>query len=187
MRSSLELRRKLFHIVSLLLWIPPLVYLPGWLLTFIFVVVIFLNTLVVFRVNLLQKLFKPLIENLERERNLSSPGIQALYANLGIFISYLLFGNGAAVVGTVVLAVGDGFSGLVGYYLGRHRLFYNPQKTLEGQVSFLVSSVLALSFLMDYSKALLIATATSFLEGFPLRWDDNLTLPLFGSCIYYLT
>ncbi len=185
MRNNLELRRKLFHIFSLLLWIPPVLYLSKPLVVLVFFVVISLNLAVVLKIEPISGAFKVFIDLFERERNLSKPGIQALFANVGIFLSFILFGKEATVVGVLVLAVGDGFSGLVGYHLGRRRLFYNPSKSVEGSFAFLIGSLLTLYPLTDFQTALKVSVLGTIVESLPVKVDDNLIIPLVSAGVFY--
>ncbi len=186
MKSSLEFRRKLFHIISLLLWIIPILGFPVPITLLLFLLVIGINTAVVFKYRPIYRLLAWFIDNFERDVNLDRPGIQALYANLGIFLSYLIFGTQASVAGVIVLAVGDGFSTLVGYHIGRRKLFYNPSKSIEGLTAFFIASFIALLLYTETHKALLVSAFSSIVESLPLRIDDNFTVPLTGSLIYYL-
>lgn len=182
---SLEVRRQLFHLFLILLWCVPIAYFPEPLTIGLFVLVVVLNVSVVFRYEPLARLFRPLIESLERSKNLEEPGIQALYANLGIFLSYLLFGE-LSLVGVVVLAVGDSFSTLVGKLIGERRLFFNASKMWEGSLAFFLSVYVVLVFYLDYHLALLLSVFSSLLEAAKLPLDDNFLLPVAVSSLYYL-
>jgi len=103
---QLELRRQIFHLVLISLWGIPVLFFPFPLTLMVFSAVLAVNLFVVLRVPFFLKLFNKLIELLEREKNLRFPGIQSLYANLGIFLAYLLFGK-LSITGVAVLAVGD--------------------------------------------------------------------------------
>jgi len=183
---SLEVKRQLFHLILILLWCVPIAYFPEPITLGIFGLVITLNLAVVFRYEPAARLFKTLISQLERRKNLDKPGIQALYANLGIFLTYLLFGE-LSLVGVVVLAVGDSFSTLFGKLYGRRRLFFNGSKTWEGSFAFFASVYVVLSLYLDTTTALLISTLSSILEAFRLPIDDNFVIPVFVSALYYLT
>lgn len=178
----LELRRKLFHMGSLLVLVIPILYFPFWLNFILFFSGIILNLLLTLKNEKVYNFFRPFIDLFEREENLKRPGIQAFYALLGIFISYLLFGTKAAY-GIVVLAVGDGFSGLVGYYFGKRKLFYNRKKTLEGSIAFFLSSFFALLLITDVYKAFLISLVSAFIESLKLPFDDNLLIPIVASLL----
>ena len=181
----LEVKRQLFHLLLILLWCIPIYYLPRHLVLGLFFLVIFMNLLVVLRFGFILRIFSPIIEQLERDRNLSRPGIQALYANLGVFISYLIFGK-LSLVGVVVLAVGDSLSTLTGKLLGRHRLFLNNSKTWEGTLSFFLSVYCVLLTFLPLQSALLVALLSSLLESAEPPPDDNLLIPVFATALVYL-
>ncbi len=180
----LEIRRKVFHLLTISLWLIPLLTLQRKVMLFLFLVVIALNLIVVFKVGINR--FKALynfVFYLERERNIEKPSIQALWANVGIFLSFLLFGSLCASAGVVLLAVGDAFAGLVGMIMGRTRIF---GKSLEGFFAFFLSSFLALLLLLDVKRALIVSFFGAIVELLPLKLDDNFLVPLCGSLICFL-
>lgn len=183
--KALELKRQAFHLVLLSLWVIPILFLPAGLTLMLFFAVILLNLSVVFRAERVYRVFAFLIENLERERNLDRPGIQALYANLGILIAFLLFGK-ASVVGVLVLSVGDSLSTLVGKTYGKTALPFNPSKSWEGTIAFFVGSFTVLLLLTDLRTALLVSSLSSLVEALDLRTDDNFILPIFATGVFYL-
>jgi len=166
------------------LWIVPISFFPQKLLLLTFILVLFLNLLVVKKVGAekLKAIYK-LITYFERERNLQKPGIQALWANLGIFLSYLVFGKESTIVGVLLLAFGDAFAGLVGTLFGKKRVW---GKSLEGSFAFFFSSFLVLLPIIGLRDALIIALVGTLVELLPLKLDDNLTLPLVGAFLHYL-
>ncbi len=181
----LELKRKLFHLFGVLSLATPVYFFPYWLNLFLFITAIAVNYLIVKKYPRFLKVFGVFIEQFERERNLSKPGIQSLYLLLGVFLSYLLFQK-EAIYGIITLAVGDAFSGIVGYYLGRRKLPYNPNKTIEGTFAFFISSFVALNFITRACEALVVSFISAIVESLPLKLDDNFTLPLISSFIAYL-
>jgi len=182
---SLEVKRQLFHLVLISLWGVPIYYFPFWVNALLFAVVLVVNLLVVLKVRPFLTLFGFLIKELERERNLERPGIQSLYANLGILTAYLLFGK-LALVGVFTLAVGDSVSTLAGKLLGRHPLFYNPRKTWEGCAAFFLSVFAVLTPFLGVSAALLIASISALLESLNHSMDDNLLIPITATAVAYL-
>ena len=182
----LEVKRQVFHLLALSLWSVPILYFPFWLALLTFVVVIGVNLGVVLKVEPFDSLFSVFIRHLERDSNLHRPALQALYANLGIFISFLIFGK-LALVGVVVLAVGDSFSTFVGKIWGKRRIFYSEKKTAEGTLAFFISVYVVLLILLEnHREAVLISSLSAFLESFDLIPDDNLILPLFACSLAYL-
>ena len=181
----LEFKRKTFHLFGVLSLCIPVILFPYWLNHILFLTGIVINYLLVKKNPLLIKLFRPFIEQFEREKNLSNPGIQSLYLLSGVYISYLLFGK-LSVYGIITLAVGDAFSGIVGYYVGKRRLPYNSKKTLEGTLAFFLSSLLALSVITSFKKAVIISATSALVESLPLKLDDNFTIPIISSSIAYV-
>ncbi|MCS7171018.1 MAG: phosphatidate cytidylyltransferase [Aquificaceae bacterium] len=182
--GDLETRRKVFHLFALLLWLPPLYLFPGWLLTLLFVIVIVMNLITLLR--LWEDRLRPyylFVYKLERRRNYSKPGIQALWANLGIFLSFLLFGRESALVAVVVLAVGDAFASVVGMRYGRRRI---GERSIEGSLAFFFSTLLVLALLIGLWKALLVSFFSALVELLPLRLDDNFTVPIVAGLVYYV-
>ncbi len=182
----LEVKRQVFHLIALSLWLVPILYFPAWLTLLIFVVVLAVNLGVVLKVEPLRSIFSFFIHHLERDSNLHRPSLQAFYANLGIFLSFLIFGK-LAFVGVLVLAVGDSFSTFVGKIWGRSRIFYSERKTFEGTLAFFLSVYAVFLILHEnHREAVLVSSLSAFLESFDLGLDDNLILPLFACAIAYL-
>ncbi|WP_448584741.1 diacylglycerol/polyprenol kinase family protein [Thermocrinis sp.] len=180
MGINVEFRRKVFHIFGGLLWLIPLFYLPKSLLLIFSLFVIVLNLTFVLKIaeDKIKPIYK-LIYLFERERNLERPAIQALWLNLGVFLSFLFFTKECATVGIVLTAVGDGFAGLIGYHFGKIKI---GEKSLEGFLAFFVSSSLALlPFLGAFS--FFVAFVGALVEILPKKIDDNFLLPLVGSAL----
>ncbi len=182
---TLEVKRQLFHLLLIALWSIPIIFFPLGFTLLLFLVVLILNLLVVLRVDPFQRVFSILILHLERKVNIRKPGIQALYANLGIFLSYVLFGK-AALIGVVVLSVGDSVSTLMGKIFGTHRIFFNIAKTWEGTMFFFLATFLTLLFFLSLEEALLVAIFGALLEASDIKFDDNFTIPLFSTALSYL-
>ncbi len=182
--EDLETRRKLFHLFALSLWLIPLAFLPRSFNLLLFFLVLVINLLTVLKLGRESfSFYYDLIYKLERDKNYSKPSIQALWANLGIFLSYLFFGKEAALVSVVVLAVGDAFAGFVGINYGKRKI---GNKSLEGSIAFFLSSLLALLFFLGFWKSFLIALVSSLVEVLPIRLDDNFTIPLTAGFVYWM-
>ncbi len=182
--EDLETRRKVFHLFALLLWLIPLGFFPRGLSLFVFLIVIAINLAIVLKLweDRLGFYYR-LIYSLEREKNFSKPGIQALWANLGIFSVFLLFGKEPAIVSVVVLAVGDAFASMVGMRYGRTRM---GSKSLEGSIAFFLSTFLVLLPFLGLWKAFLICSFSAIVEALPISVDDNFSVPLTAGFIYWI-
>ncbi len=182
---SLEIKRQIFHLLFITLWCIPIYLFPLKLSVVVFLFIISLNILVILKVRPVYNFFHFLIVHLERKKNLEVPGIQALYANLGIFLSYILFGK-LSVIGVLVLSVGDSFSTLVGKVFGKNRVFFSHDKSWEGTFTFFLSTFLVLLFFLPTEEALLVSSFSALFEAASIRIDDNLTIPLFATTLAYL-
>ncbi|MDQ7038130.1 MAG: SEC59/DGK1/VTE5 family protein [Aquificota bacterium] len=183
--DHLEVRRQIFHLVLISLWIVPILFMPLPVTLTLMVLIVVINLMVVRKADPVFKLVKPLIDRLEREENLERPGIQALYANLGVLISFLLFGKISAF-GVAVLSVGDSLSTLVGRAFGRNPVFFNPAKSWEGTIAFFFGVYLVMLPFLGAERALLLGLVASLVEAVRTGMDDNLTLPVTGSLVVYL-
>ncbi len=182
--EDLETRRKVFHLFALLLWLLPLNYLPSIITLLVFALVIGLNLLTILGVGKERLAFYyRFVYKLEREKNYSRPGIQALWASLGIFMVFLLFGKEPAMVSVVVLAVGDAFASIVGIRCGRRKI---GDRSLEGTLAFLLSSFFVLLPFIGLWKALSVSLFSAIVEALPLRLDDNFTVPLTAGFVYWI-
>ncbi|MCX8075479.1 MAG: phosphatidate cytidylyltransferase [Aquificaceae bacterium] len=180
--EDLETRRKIFHMFTLLLWLIPVYLFPFWLTLLLFLLVILLNILTVLRVGIDRlSFYYGLVYGLEREKNYSKPSIQALWANLGIFLSFLLFGKESAMVSVVVLAVGDAFASIVGMKYGKTRI---GSRSIEGTFAFFLSTFIVLVLFIDFWRAFMVSLFSAFVEALPTRLDDNFTVPLVGGLVY---
>lgn len=168
--------------LAISLWLIPLRFFNSTLLFITFLIVLTLNYMTVLGVGKDRfKLYYRMVYFLEREKNYQRPSIQALWANLGIFLSLLLFGRECAMVSTLVLAVGDAFASMVGIRYGRRKIWNG--RTLEGSIAFFFSSFFAILPLIGFWKALLVASASALSEVLPIRLDDNFTVPLVSAFV----
>jgi len=104
------------------------------------------------------------------------PGIQGLWANMGLFLSFILFDKEVTVLAILILAIGDGLSGIVGYYAGKRKIYGN--KTLEGTLTFLISSFVITLLFYEIKTALIVSIVSTLTELFLDFPDDNFTVPL---------
>jgi dolichol kinase len=146
--------------------------------------------------------FATLVDIAEREEvKAHSPGKGTFRFFLGVLATMVVFGSllGAPffVVGSgiLVLALGDSMSTLAGKKLGRRKLPYNREKSVEGSLigagyAFL-GVLLYLSIFhgvgLGHTVKLALAAAAvgMFVESLPLKVDDNFLIPLASSAAVY--
>jgi len=125
------------------------------------------------------------LRNVGREGEI--PGEGALYNALGILFAIGLLRNDQAAVISVILilALGDGFATYIGTNYGRHKLPWNKSKTLEGTIGCAAGAIWAL-VAMPMPVTILIVVLATMIESAPMKVNDNLTLPVVSSLLYYL-
>jgi dolichol kinase len=124
------------------------------------------------------------LKNVGREGEI--PGEGALYNALGIIFAIgMLRDNSAAAISVIlILALGDGFATYVGTNYGRHKLPWNRSKSFEGTMGFAAGAICAL-FAMPIPATILIVVLATIIESLPLKVNDNITLPVVSSLLYY--
>jgi uncharacterized protein (TIGR00297 family) len=100
-----------------------------------------------------------------------------------------------------VLGVGDGAATLVGRRWGRHRLGWNPDKSAEGLLAFVLAGGAAAVFLawwtapaitprppiaFTLAAPILAAVAAGLVETIPVTLDDNISVPAAAGAVMWL-
>ena len=120
------------------------------------------------------------------ERKGVMPGEGSMYYAFGVLFALgLLRDNPASAISVIlILALGDGLATYVGKCCGNHKLPWNRNKTIEGSIGFVVGAASALLVLPMPATILIVVLAT-IVESLPIRLDDNITLPVVTSLLYY--
>ncbi len=100
-----------------------------------------------------------------------------------------------------ILAFGDGAATLAGRRWGRHRLAWNPDKTVEGLLAFISAGGAAAVFLAWWTAPaitpppslafilvapVLAALAAGLVETVPIALDDNISVPASAGAVLWL-
>jgi len=123
-----------------------------------------------------------------------------VYYAISVLILILVFPTRlhVAAAGWAVMAMGDGFAGLMGRRFGTRKLSWNPAKSVVGTWSFVVAGSLAawgMSLWVSAgavpaawlaAAAFLAALAAGLVESLPTGIDDNLTVPLVAGAVDFL-
>jgi diacylglycerol kinase (CTP) len=106
---------------------------------------------------------------------------------IAILLTILTFPKPIALIAIYTLAIADPLAAIVGIRWGGRELV--PDRSIEGMLAFFTATlavslaVLGVATSAPYAAisgaAVLIALSVSAFELFPLRIDDNLTIPLF--------
>jgi glycerol-3-phosphate acyltransferase PlsY len=103
----------------------------------------------------------------------------------GIFLSFLLFDKGIALLAVSFLIFGDFFSKFYGLHFGKKQIF---GKTLEGSLAHftvcLITSYLAIHYIaVPFAIGLLGAAVATLSELLPLRVNDNFSVPILSAAV----
>jgi dolichol kinase len=106
---------------------------------------------------------------------------------IAVLLTILTVPKTAALVAIYTLAIADPLAAVVGIRWGHRHIAHN--RTLEGTAAFFAATLAIAALVLRYTTggtelaiagaALTIALAAAACELFPLRIDDNLTIPLF--------
>lgn len=120
------------------------------------------------------------------ERGGVLPGEGSLYYALGTLFTLGLLRDSprTAIAVIMILAIGDSLATIIGVGYGRHRLPWNRRKTVEGSAAFLVGAMCSLVVLPSMATVL-IAASSAIIESLPLKADDNITVPVAASLLFY--
>lgn len=112
------------------------------------------------------------------------PGWGSACYGLGVlFLAGYLDPPAQIAAALVVLAIGDGFSTLAGK-MGRVKLPWNRNKTLEGTLAFLVGSGFGYYFV---GPAIIpVAIVAALVESIDWPLDDNLMIPVACTIVFWL-
>ena len=100
-----------------------------------------------------------------------------------------------------ILALGDGAATLAGRRWGRHRLAWNPDKSVEGLLAFITAGGAAAVFFAWWTAPaitpppattfiiaapILAAVAAGLVETIPIALDDNISVPATAAAVLWL-
>lgn len=119
----------------------------------------------------------------------------------GIVLSFILFPEEIVYASIAVVAFGDSVATAAGVLIGRHRLLYSGDKTVEGTVSGIVAAFSASLFFVTPTQAFTGATGGMLLESvigmqtirqfnsqmiFKFFFNDNFLIPLFSGLLMFI-
>lgn len=130
-----------------------------------------------------------IVDSTEREGVIEKfPGRGALSFFFGSLLVLLLFGSSMNVVcaSIIILALGDSFSTLIGKRYGRHKIFYSPDKSVEGSIGGFIPAFIGAGIFVSPEVALLGALVGMAVESLSLKIDDNITIPVISGFFMFL-
>ncbi len=188
----LELLRKIFHIVSILLLLVPLKLFGKFSITILmFLMLLIFFPISYFRIkNKLTYTFWKLLEYVERQQNWETiPGKQAFSLAVGLIIVSLLFSEKELEVAIISTAIYDGVATIVGKLSGKHKIPFT-KKSVEGTVAGIIINSLFLLLILPIWKSIFISVIVASVELMAKseKWylDDNILIPIVSAVTYSL-
>lgn len=181
-----ELKRKAFHLLSLLYLLGYLIIDRGVVLTILVVLLTSFGFFELYRLRnptLNEKLIRFFGSIHREEETHKISGI--FWTLLGCFLTVLLVPYPPAVItGFLFLALGDAAAALVGKLIGRIPLI--GRRTLEGFLVCWLVCFLCAGMFFPWPYALAGGFVAALVELLPLPFNDNLWIPLLGSGFFYV-
>lgn len=113
---------------------------------------------------------------------------------MGVLLTIITFPKEIALVGIYTLAFADPLSAIIGIRFGKHKI--SETRSIEGSFAFFLCTFLcSLIVLSGYYYGItfsiliisfILGVAGTVLDLFPLKIDDNLTIPLFTSTMLWV-
>lgn len=189
---KLELLRKIFHIVSILLLLIPLELFGKFSIALLMaLMLIIFFPISYFRIkNKLTYPFWKLLEYVERKQNWeTTPGKQAFSLAVGLIVVSLFFSEEALKIAIISTAVYDGIATIAGKLFGKHKIPFT-KKSIEGTITGIVVNSLILLLILPLWKSIFISVVVALVEltAKSEKWylDDNLLVPIFSAVVYSL-
>ena len=188
-------KRKIYHFLGFIILIPGIMFLDKIVLKLILMIVSYLFIIVEIIRNI--ELFSSLsiIQNLNDfmknnidERDDNDFIVTHLFLMTGL-ISSLYYNNQENIfnyLSVIILSVGDSMCSICGISFGKNKIYSLNNRTLEGTLGGLLSSIIAYIILkgsLITIKELIIFELIFLYEGYTLE-IDNLVLPLFANNLF---
>ncbi len=197
-----EVERQLIHLFTgitliLLIWVAGDVALP----LLLFLLVLYVTTSVAIILDKLPLRLSTFLCRWGRPSKQTIPLKGTIMLLCGILLSFLLFPEEIVYASITVVAFGDSVATAIGVLIGRHKLPYSGEKTVEGTLSGIVVAFLASLLFVTPNQAFVGAAGGMLLESvislqtirefnskiiFKVFFNDNFLIPLFSGLLMYI-
>lgn len=182
MKKIGEIGRQIIHIFSGLLMILLFITYGRYVFMLIILLALVLASIIV-NLRLQNKkviIFDWFEQKFERQ-DIRFPWWGPTFYLLGSLLIATFLSEPKAIASSIfILAVGDGFSTLIGLK-GKHKLPYNDKKTIEGSMAFFLACLPL--YLLIGNAIFPLAFIAAVVEAYPIKLEDNLTIP--AACVLF--
>ena len=172
-KYSFELKRKLIHLISIILVFISLSLSYNKILSLLPILIILFFSLI-FEYLRIKKVKIPIYSSFFREKEKNRLGGHIYYL-IGIFLVLLFFNFDIAFVSILMLVFGDTTATLVGMR------FNKLKKTNEGTIAELIVNIIIGIIFLPYMIAIPMAIMATITEYFTKRINDNIAIPIVAS------
>ena len=128
--------------------------------------------------------FSRMLYKFERKNTYFGSG--AIWLALGALLAMgFIFSRNFLIAVLAAIFIGDPLATIVGVKFGKHRIFYNREKSVEGSSAYFFA-VFAVSYPFIDLYALPVALIAAFVESWGIKIDDNLMVPIILSILLFL-
>lgn len=187
MISQLEIRRKVFHILSGII----LVLLLEYNIVTKYFLLLLLGFALLFSIVSL-KLKVPIVTWILRKfdrKDAAYPALGAITFLVGFVLVLYLFPKDIAYASMLIMALGDGFATLIGK-TGKIKTIFHKKKTLEGTVAGTIAAFVGASLIIPMHEAVFASAFAMFIELISFKVgkvvDDNVTVTLAAAVAIYV-
>lgn len=204
-KSSLkgEFERQLIHLITGIFFIV-LIYVAGdqALRLLLFLLVLYLATSYVILQDKLPPALSAFLCRWGRPGKQNVPLKGTILLACGIVVSLILFPREIVYASIAVVGFGDSIATIAGITLGKHKLPYSEQKTVEGTLAGILAAFIAAMFFVTPVQAFVGSTGGMLLESVigmqtikelnsqtALRFflNDNFLIPVFSGLLMFIT
>ncbi|AKB36411.1 phytol kinase [Methanosarcina siciliae C2J] len=198
-----EIGRQLIHLLTGVFFIL-LIYATGekalWILLLLFA--FYLATSFVILKNILPPSLSPFLCRWGRPEKQNIPLKGNILLLCGIIPSLVLFPEEIVYASIAIVGFGDSVSTVTGVTVGRHKLPYSEEKTVEGTLAGIIAAFLASLFFVTPAQAFVGSTGGMLLESivdlqtvkelnsqaaFRFFLNDNFLIPIFSGLLMFIT
>jgi dolichol kinase len=128
--------------------------------------------------------FSRMLYKFERKNTYFGSG--AIWLALGALLAMgFIFSRNFLIAVLAAIFIGDPLATIVGVKFGKHRIFYNRKKSVEGSSAYF-AAVLAVAYPFIGLYTLPVALIAAFVESWGIKIDDNLMVPIILSILLFL-
>ena len=190
MLSDLEIRRKMFHLISGIIIVGLIYYdIFNYITAAVLIVLLVIYGILVKKIRI--PFVSVIFEYLERPKDFKTiPGKGSVFYLTGVFLVLVLFSKDIAMAGIIVMALGDAIAPIIGQY-GLIEHPFNRKKYIEGSIGGGIIAFIGAMLFVSPLEAGVAAVAAMIVEGIDLKLrvnplDDNIIMPLIAGSVIWL-